>query len=383
MTTVSRHAHPDIQALNDAIDAGLVASKDMKFATSLLDQFNSKGRLSSGQMHWVKKLGQAPVTRPHPKVDKLRTVVDSLEGRDISFGNDLISKWDRYGKISSKQLYWVEKLTEKGEAATPDEANKQDGWEAVVELFDQFEGSENGRPLKRPAITLVVEADTQPAPVPQVPRWGTKGVETFNPYQRELVVRPTKTTLKTTSVDVNGTVTAHLDDTHFLTITEAERAYSQESKRYLQQGKAVKRGTVLRGMGTMTPTLNLPVDVQIVLESLKIDPIATVRRLGRKTGFCCFCGLPLSTPESLTHGYGATCAKNGKLPHGKKSAKAIEVEMENAVTRMVMLLEGGQWAVVDLDTNEVIMTFDDEDLARSALDEWSELKLQTTSGDLV
>jgi hypothetical protein len=383
MTTVSGHSHPDIQALNDAIDAGQVAGKDLGFAQSLLDQFNSKGKLSSGQMHWVKKLGQAPVTRPNPDVDKLRAVVDSLDARDAKFAHDLISSWDRYGRCSPKQLIWVRKLTDRGSAATPDEAAKQDGWEAVVELFDQFEGSENGRPLKRPAITLVVEADTEEAPDPQVPRWGTKGVETFNPYQRELVVRPTKTTRKTTSVDVNGHTTTHLDDTHFLTITEAERAYSQDSKRYLQQGKAVKRGTVLRGMGTMTPTLNLPVDVQIVLESLKIDPIATVRRLGRRSGFCCFCGLPLSTPESLVHGYGATCAKNGKLPHGKKSAKAIEAEMENAVSRMVMLLEGGQWAVVDLDTNEVIMTFDDEDLARSALDEWSELKLQSTSGELL
>ena len=133
----------------------------------------------------------------------------------------------------------------------------------------------------------------------------------------------------------------------------------------------------------MTPTLNLPVDVQIVLESLKQDPIATVRRLGRKTGSCCFCNLPLSTPESLTHGYGATCAKNGNLPHGKKSARAIEAEMENAITRMVMLMEGGEWAVVDLETNEVIMTFETEDLAQSALDEWSAIKIKTSSGELL
>lgn len=383
MTTQSGHAHPDIQALNDAIDAGQVASKDLSFAKSLLDQFNSKGKLSSGQMHWVKKLGQAPVTRPHPDVDELRKVVDSLDDRDKAFANDLISSWDRYGRCSPKQLVWVKKLTERGSSQIPDVGAKQDGWDAVVEMFDQFEGSENGRPLKRPTITLVVESDTQPAPEPQVPRWGTKGVETFNPYQREVVVRPTKTTRKTTSVDVNGHTTTHLDDTHFLTITEAERAYSQDSKRYLQEGKAIKRGTVLRGMKTMTPTLNLPIDVQIVLESLKKDPISTVRRLGRKTGSCCFCNLPLSTPESLVHGYGATCAKNGNLPHGKKSARAIEAEMENAITRMVMLMEGGEWAVVDLETNEVIMTFETEDLAQSALDEWSAIKIKTSSGELL
>ena len=113
MTTQSGHAHPDIQALNDAIDAGQVASKDLSFAKSLLDQFNSKGKLSSGQMHWVKKLGQAPVTRPHPDVDELRKVVDSLDDRDKAFANDLISSWDRYGRMSGKQLIWVKKLAER------------------------------------------------------------------------------------------------------------------------------------------------------------------------------------------------------------------------------------------------------------------------------
>mgnify|MGYP003131725790 CR=1 FL=1 len=383
MTTQSGHTHPDIQALNDAIDDGQIARKDLSFAKSLLDQFNSKGKLSSGQMHWVKKLGQAQVTRPHPDVDELRKVAGSLDDRDKDFATDLIHSWDRYGRMSAKQLIWVKKLIDRASSQIPDVGAKQDGWDAVVEMFDQFEGDENGRPLKRPAITLIVESDTQPAPKPQVPRWGTKGVETFNPYQREVVVRPTKTTRKTTSVDVNGHTTTHLDDTHYLTITESERAYSQDSKRYLQEGKAIKRGTVLRGMKTMTPTLNIPVDVQIVLESLKQDPIATVRRLGRRSGFCCFCGLPLSTPESLVHGYGPTCAKNGKLPHGKKSAKAIEAEMENAITRMVMLMEGGEWAVVDLETNQVIMTFETEDLAQSALDEWSAIKIKTSSGELV
>tara|TARA_R110002167_G_scaffold51627_4_gene149267 strand:+ start:1971 stop:3116 length:1146 start_codon:yes stop_codon:yes gene_type:complete len=380
MTTANeptqRHAHPEIRGLQDALDAGEIPSKSVDFATSLIRQFLQNGKLSSNQMYYVKEMATAPSTRIHPVVDKLRTVISSLNERDSKFANDLISGWDKYGKISPKQLYWVRKLTAKGESEIPDTSNNQEGWDALVELFNQFEGDEHGRPLKRPTITLVVETDTSSAPEPQVPRWGNKGIEQFGNYNRELVIQPTSFSRK-------QNVEPYKITTKQLTFTEGERAYSLDSKRYLQTGKSLRRGIIHRENAVLTPTVGLPHDTQIVMESLRQDPIGTIRRLGRKTGYCSFCGKHLSTPESMAHGYGATCAKNAGLPHGKKSARVIVELMESQINRMVMELEGGLWAVVDLDTNEVITTFENKDRADEYLDEWTTVTFQNLDGDLV
>ncbi len=377
----TRHAHPEIAALQDALDMGTVPNYSIDFANNLIHTFISKGKLSSDQMYHVKKLNTPQASRSgNPKVDALKDVRGSLStvknkkgSSDRDFANNLIDSWNRYGRLSDKQIYWVEELTKKGIATSPDVTKVQDGWDAVVELFNQFEGSENGKPLKHPIITLVVDSNTKEAPAPCVPKYGTKGVETFDAFQRELVIRPLNFFDKKTRT----TEAAELQ------FTEAERASSQDSRRFIQTGATLARGNVNRFNGTMTPSMGLPDDTWIVLQSLRADPISTIRRLGRKSGYCCFCSKHLSTDVSMTHGYGATCAKNAGLPHGKKSAALIEKEIQNEVSRVVMQLEGGSWAVVCLETNSVIMTFDNKDQAENWLDEDTKVSFQNKAGELV
>ena len=370
----TRHAHPEIAALQDALDMGTVPNRSIGFAQSLVSQFLANGKLSSSQMYYVKELNTPQASRGgNPKIDALKKVHESLTGRDKNFAIDLIGSWNKYGRLSDKQMYWVGELTKKGIATSPDVTKVQDGWDAVVELFNQFEGSENGKSLKHPIITLVVESNTKKAPAPCVPKYGTKGVETFDAFQRELVIRPLNFFDKKTRT----TEAAELQ------FTEAERAASQDSRRFIQTGATLARGNVNRFNGTMTPSMGLPDDTWIVLQSLRADPIATIRRLGRKSGYCCFCGRHLSTDVSMTHGYGATCAKNAGLPYGKKSAKLIDAEIANEVSRVVMQLEGGSWAVVCLETNSVIMTFDNKDQAENWLDEDTKVSFQNKAGELV
>ena len=370
----TRHSHPEIAALQDALDMGTVPNRSISFAESLVSQFLANGKLSSSQMYYVKELNTPQASRGgNPKIDALKKVHESLTGRDKNFAIDLIGSWNKYGRLSDKQMYWVGELTKKGIATSPDVTKVQDGWDAVVELFNQFEGSENGKPLKHPIITLVVESNTKEAPAPCVPKYGTKGVETFNSFQRELVIRPLNFFDKRTGTSESAE----------LQFTEAERASSQDSRRFIQNGATLARGNVNRFNGTMTPSMGLPDDTWIVLQSLRADPIATIRRLGRKSGYCCFCNKHLSTDVSMTHGYGATCAKNAGLPYGKKSAALIEKEIENEVSRVVMQLEGGSWAVVCLETNSVIMTFDNKDQAENWLDEDTKVSFQNKAGELV
>lgn len=50
------------------------------------------------------------------------------------------------------------------------------------------------------------------------------------------------------------------------------------------------------------------------------DPVAYALRFGGATGRCCFCGLRLTTRDSIFNGYGETCADNWCLPYVKSPA---------------------------------------------------------------
>jgi len=53
-----------------------------------------------------------------------------------------------------------------------------------------------------------------------------------------------------------------------------------------------------------------------VLRDLETDPAGVAARHGIATGECCFCSIELTTPESLSVGYGPVCAKKHALPWG-------------------------------------------------------------------
>ena len=53
-----------------------------------------------------------------------------------------------------------------------------------------------------------------------------------------------------------------------------------------------------------------------VLDEFARNPHGVSRVYGQRTGNCCFCGLQLTTNESLEAGYGPVCAQNFGLPWG-------------------------------------------------------------------
>ena len=71
-------------------------------------------------------------------------------------------------------------------------------------------------------------------------------------------------------------------------------------------------------------------DLKTILNEFANDPAGTAMKHGKLTSHCCFCALPLSTPESLAVGYGDTCADHWDLPWGnkKKSGKEILAEVK-------------------------------------------------------
>lgn len=145
-------------------------------------------------------------------------------------------------------------------------------------------------------------------------------------------------------------------------------------------GSPTSMGQVERNPAIYRPRNNTPDDVLIVMEQFRTDPLGTVVRLGRATGRCCFCSSPLSDRRSRAHGYGPVCAKNYGLEWSHDHADEVEEDIEQSVGRVVMELRPGVWSVVDLDTNEVIISYDTMEQAQNDLDEWSRLERTYTDG---
>lgn len=62
-----------------------------------------------------------------------------------------------------------------------------------------------------------------------------------------------------------------------------------------------------------------------VLTEFNSDPVGVATKYGKLMNACCFCHLPLSTPQSLAVGYGDTCAKHYGLPWGTETVTKKDV----------------------------------------------------------
>lgn len=76
-------------------------------------------------------------------------------------------------------------------------------------------------------------------------------------------------------------------------------------------GRVEPNGQLTTGRA-MTPA------VLELIRELAADPVAAARRYASLTGNCCFCNLALTTPESVTAGYGPVCAGHYGLPWGNR-----------------------------------------------------------------
>jgi hypothetical protein len=87
---------------------------------------------SAGNWHVEHNVCPAPVAAPAPApasvpvakpvnvdedIDRLRKVLDFIKDRDLSFAQDLVVKFDRYGRISDGQRKYVRKFAAAGEKA--------------------------------------------------------------------------------------------------------------------------------------------------------------------------------------------------------------------------------------------------------------------------
>lgn len=83
--------------------------------------------------------------------------------------------------------------------------------------------------------------------------------------------------------------------------------------------------------GAFFPTAECGPPVMALLDEFEADPAEYAAAYGRRTGRCCFCDAPLDDPVSMGMGYGPTCARHYRLPHGKRAlAKAVAMRCARA-----------------------------------------------------
>jgi hypothetical protein len=194
-------------------------------------------------------------------VDALVAVVDQLGQRDQAFAGSLIAGFNRFGKLSDKQLPWIDTLTQRAMAPKPAPvAYVTVDFKAIQDLFDVA-----SRTMKR--IKVRLQATDGQAVVfnragPMSKYAGQIMITDGQPFgQNKFFGR----------VDVTGEFFATRSATQ--TVCELVKEFSE-------------------------------------------DPAQTAGRYGRLTGGCSFCSHGLKDERSTQVGYGPVCAKRFGLVWG-------------------------------------------------------------------
>jgi hypothetical protein len=97
--------------------------KTENFARSLVRTYQracaGTGTISQKQEMWIEKLATASPSEHNPEISIIRAGNGLLDEKGRVFGISLVDQWDRMGFLSSKQEWWVKKLSEKISALTP------------------------------------------------------------------------------------------------------------------------------------------------------------------------------------------------------------------------------------------------------------------------
>lgn len=201
------------------------------------------------------------------QVQELLKVVHTLSDNDRRFAESLISQFNSRGRLSSKQMFWVNKLTDRAKhpeqhTCCAKQTEHVGDFKGVLELFRRA-----AQHLKYPKIRLQTN-NRKPVVLnvagPKSRYAGQVNVTDGGPYG---------------------------DNTWYGRIDE---------------------------QGEWTVSNAGDNDVADVLRRLADDPAETAAEYGRLTGRCCFCNTALEDERSTSVGYGPVCAKNYGLPWGAK-----------------------------------------------------------------
>jgi hypothetical protein len=214
------------------------------------------------------------------KIQQLKSLLHKLSPKDATFASDLIYSYTKYGKLTEKQIPWVDTLIERG-LNPPAEAPKIEvgGFGGVIDLFKKAKEH-----LKHPKIVLAC--------------LGEKVIFA----------------LAGPSSKAPGSITV-----------SGEGQYP-DRKWFGRVSPA----------GAWEPASGLKADMLEALQKLLTefanDPARVAKKYGKLTGLCCFCASPLTDKRSTAAGFGPVCAKHyGLEDQWKMAVKKMEEQEKQGV----------------------------------------------------
>jgi len=195
------------------------------------------------------------------EIATLKSVFNKLGDRDRDFAGSLIEGFDRYGRVSEKQLYWVNVLIQRANGAKPMASTEL---VSVVEIKNLF--AKASKSLKRMKIRLKT---------------------TFN----QNVVFTIAGERSKYAGQVMITDGGPFGDNKYF-------------------GKIDMEGNLLK-------TNQCDDNVLSLIKEFADNPAETAGKYGRLTGNCCFCMRGLEDERSVSVGYGPVCANHYGLPWGE------------------------------------------------------------------
>ena len=196
------------------------------------------------------------------EIATLKSVFNKLGDRDRDFAGSLIEGFDRYGRVSEKQLYWVNVLIQRANGAKPMASTEL---VSVVEIKNLF--AKASKSLKRMKIRLKT---------------------TFNQNVVFTIAGERSKYAGQVMITDGGPFGANI---YF--------------------GKIDMEGNLLK-------TGRCDDNVLELIKEFANDPAETAGKYGRLTGNCCFCMRGLDDERSVSVGYGPVCAGHYGLPWGEK-----------------------------------------------------------------
>ena len=193
---------------------------------------------------------------------KLSSLKEKIAVRDLEFARSLVTNFNKYGRLSDKQMYFVDQIVARAEAPVPvEQAGVQLSVDAIQKMFKNA-----AQKLRRIKITLKDSS-------------GQKVV-----FKKA------------------GPMSKYADQ---IMISDGG-AY----------GVAFFFGRI-DTEGKFMPTARATDAVKALVQEFAQNPEDVGGKYGRLTGACCFCSKGLDDQRSLTVGYGPVCAKNFGLKWGK------------------------------------------------------------------
>ena len=196
-----------------------------------------------------------------PILMKLSSLKEKIAARDLEFARSLVTNFNKYGRLSDRQMYFVEQIVARAENPVVAQPAVQLSVTAIQEMFEKA-----AQKLKRIKVTLKDSAGQKVV---------FKKAGPASKYAGQIMIS---------------------DGGAF--------------------GAALFFGRIQEDGGFVATSKATPSVVSLIKE-FAADPEDTAGKYGRLTGGCCFCSKPLDDQRSLAVGYGPVCAKHFGLKWGK------------------------------------------------------------------